>query len=182
VSPSVSNFQQPDLNLISNPLLLSLTLPLFFLFAIMAYKHQYLLGLKAPQRATGIGCMEHLPIAQDEIGGLKVSVLTIKVGADLLGFSPYVQPVNDRKSDLVLFNHFPGIFLFINRQRDDADICLFELLLLSTKVCKLQITKGSPMSSVEKDNVPFLFQISGDCQTSLSHSRTTHARESITIV
>ncbi len=118
--------------------------------------------------------MEHLPIAQDEIGGLKVSVLAIKVGADLLGFFPYIQPVNVRKSDLVLFNHFPGIFLFINRQRDDADIRLSELLLVSTKVCKLQITEGSPMSSVEKDNGPLLFQISGDCQTSPAHSRTTH--------
>jgi len=126
--------------------------------------------------------MEHFSTLQDEIGGLKVSVLAIKVGADLLGFFPYIQPVNDRKSDLVLFNHFPGIFLFINRQRDDADIRLSELLLVSTKVCKLQITEGSPMSSVEKDNGPLLFQISGDCQTSPAHSRTTHTWESVTIV
>ena len=126
--------------------------------------------------------MEHFSTSQDEIGGLKVSVLAIKVGADLLGFSPHMQPVNNRKSDHVFFNHFLSIFLFINRQRDDADIRLFELLLLSTKVCKLQITEGSPMSSIEKDNAPFLFQISGDCQTSPSHRWTTHARESVTII
>ncbi len=29
-----------------------------------------MLGLKAPQRATGIGGMEHTATAQDEIGGL----------------------------------------------------------------------------------------------------------------
>ena len=126
--------------------------------------------------------MEHFSTSQDEIGGLKVTVLAIKVGADLLGFFPHIQPVNNRKSDHVFFNHFLSIFLFINRQRDDADIRLSELLLLPTKVCKLQITEGSPMSSVEKDNAPFLFQISGDCQTSPSHSRTTHARESVTII
>ncbi len=126
--------------------------------------------------------MEHFSTSQDEIGGLEVSVLAIKVGADLLGFFPHIQPVNNRKSDHVFFNHFLSIFLFIYRQRDDADIRLFELLLLSTKVCKLQITEGSPMSSIEKDNAPLLFQISGDCQTSPSHRWTTHARESVTII
>jgi len=123
----------------------------------MAYKHQYLLGLKAPQRTTGIGCIDHSPIAQNKIGGLKVTVLAIKVSVDLLGFFPHIQPVNDRKSDLVLFNHFSSISLRIDRQGDDADICLSELFLVSTEVCKLQITDGSPMSSVEKHNIPFLF-------------------------
>jgi len=126
--------------------------------------------------------MEHFSTSQDEIGGLEVSVLAIKVGADLLGFFPHIQPVNNRKSDHVFFNHFLSIFLFINRQRDDADICLSELLLVSTKVCKLQITEGSPMSAIEKNNIPFLFQTSGDRQTTPSHSRTTHTWESVIIV
>jgi len=121
--------------------------------------------------------MEHLPIAQDEIGGLKVAILTIKVGVDLLGLFPHIQPVNDRKSDLVLFDHFPSIFLLIDRQCDDADTGVFELFLMGTKVCKLQITEGSPMSSVEKDNIPFLFQIFGNGQTTLAHRRTAHTRE-----
>ena len=148
----------------------------------MAYKHQYLLGLKATQRATGIGRMEYFSTAQDEIGGLKVTVLTIKVSADLLGFFPHIQPVNDWKTDLVLFNHFPSIFFLINRQCDDTDIRLSELFLVSTEVCELQIAEGSPMPSVEQDNIPFLFQIFGDCQTPPTHRRTTHTWESVTIV
>ena len=123
----------------------------------MAYKHQYLLGLKATQRATRIGCMEYLPIAQDEIGGLKVAILTIKISIDLFGLFPHIQPVNDRKSDPVLFDHFSSVFLLIDRQRDDADTGIFELFLTSTKVCKLQITEGSPMTPIEKHNIPFLF-------------------------
>ena len=106
--------------------------------------------------------MEHLPIAQDEIGGLKVTVLAIKICANLIGFFPHSQPVNDPKSDLVLFHHFPSIFLTVNRQCDDADIRLSELFLVSTEVCKLQITESSPMSSIKKDYIPFLFQILGD--------------------
>jgi len=126
--------------------------------------------------------MEHLPIAQDEIGGLKVSVLTIKISINPIGFLPHIQPVNDRKYDLVLINHFPCIFLLIDRQCDDADIRLSELLLVSTEVCKLQITEGSPMSSVEKDNIPFLFQIFGDRYTPPAHSRAAHAWERVTII
>ncbi len=115
----------------------------------MAYKHQYLLCLKAAQRATGIGCIEHLPATQDKIGGLKVTVLAIKICTDLLGFFPNIQPLNDWKFDLMFFNHFPSIFLTVNRQCNDADIRLSELFLVSTEVCKLQITECSPMSSVE---------------------------------
>ena len=154
----------------------------FFLLAIMAYKHQYLLGLKASQWATGISCVENLPIAQDEIGRLKVSVLTIKVRADLLGFPPHLQPVNDRKIDLVLFNHFSSVPLFINRQCYDADLCLSERSLVSTEVCELQITECSPMASVEKHNSPLLFQILRDGQTPTTHSATAHARELVTVI
>ncbi len=143
----------------------------------MAYKHQYLLRLKAAQRATGIGCMKYFSTAQYEIGGLKVTVLTIKVCADLLGFLPNIQPVNDWKFDLMFFNHFPSIFFLIDRQCDDTDLCLSELLLVSTEVCELQITECSPMSSVEEDNIPFLFQIFGDGLTPTTHSRTAHTRE-----
>ncbi len=143
----------------------------------MAYKHQYLLGLKAPQRTTGIGCLDYFSTSQDEIDGLKVSVLAIEVSADLIGFFPYIQPVNDRKSDLVFFNHFPCVFFLIDRQCHDADIRLSELFLFATEVCELQITEGSPMSSVEKDNIPFLFQISGDGQTPTTHSKTAHTWE-----
>jgi hypothetical protein len=57
----------------------------------------------------------------------------------------------------VLFNHFPSIFLTINRQGDDADIGIFELFLMCAKVCKLQVAEGSPMASIEKDHIPFLF-------------------------
>ncbi len=106
--------------------------------------------------------MEHFSTSQDEIGGLKVTVLTIKISTNLFGFLPHIQPVNDRKYDLVLINHFPCVFLLIDRQCDDADIRLSELLLVSTEVCKLQITEGSPMSSIKKDYIPFLFQILGD--------------------
>ncbi len=141
-----------------------------------------MLGLKAPQRATGIGCLEHFSTSQDEIGGLKVSVLAIKVGADLLGFSPHMQPVNNRKYDLVLINHFPCVFLLVDRQCDDADIRLSELLLVSTEFCELQITECSPMSSVEKDNIPLLFQIFGNGPTTLAHRRTAHTRERVTII
>ncbi len=101
--------------------------------------------------------MEHFSTSQDKIGGLKVTVLAIKVCADLLGFLPNIQPVNDRKYDLVLINHFPCVFLLVDRQCDDADIRLSELLLVSTEVCELQITECSPMSSIEKHNAPFLF-------------------------
>ncbi len=125
--------------------------------------------------------MEHLSTSQDEIGGLKVSVLTIKISINLIGFLPHIQPVNDRKYDLVLINHFPGIFLLIDRQCDDANIRLFELLLMSTEVCKLQITEGSPMSSVEKDNIPLLFQIFGNGQAPTAHSKAAHTRERVTI-
>ena len=59
------------------------------------------------------------------------------------------------------FNHFASLFLLINRQCDD-DCRLFELFLVSTEVCELQITKVSPMSSVEKDDIPFVFQIFGN--------------------
>ncbi len=101
--------------------------------------------------------MEYLPITQDEIGGLKVAILTIKVSVDLLGLLPHIQPVNDRKSDLVPFDHFSSVFLLIDRQRDDADTGIFELFLMGTNVCKLQITEGSPMTPIEKHNIPFLF-------------------------
>ena len=143
----------------------------------MAYKHQYLLGLKATQRATGIGRMEYFSTAQDEIGGLKVTVLTIKVSADLLGFFPHIQPVHDWKTDLVPLNHCSSVFLLINRQCHDADSRLFELFLVSTEVCELQITERSPMSSVEKDGIPFVLQIFGDRQTAPAHSRTAHTWE-----
>jgi len=126
--------------------------------------------------------MEHFSTSQDKIGGLKVTVLAIKVCADLLGFLPHIQPINDWKSDLVLINHFPCVFLLINRQCHDANIRLFELLLVAAEICELQITECSPMSSIEKHNAPFLFQISGDCQTSPTHRRTTHTWESVTIV
>jgi hypothetical protein len=121
--------------------------------------------------------MEHLPIAQDEIGGLKVSVLTIKISTNLIGFLPHIQSVNDRKYDLVLINHFPCVFLLIDRQRDDAYIRLSELFLGPTKVCKLQITEGSPMSSVEKHNIPLLFQIFGDGQLATAQDRTADTRK-----
>ena len=121
--------------------------------------------------------MEHSTPAQDEIGRLKVTILTVEVSADLFGFFPHIQPVNDRKTDPVPFNHFQGIFLPIDRQCDDADICLFELFLVSTEVCKLQITEVSPMTSIEKDNIPLLLQVFGDRQTSPAHSRTTNTRE-----
>jgi hypothetical protein len=132
-----------------NSHLLALALPRFFFLAIMAYKHQYLLCLKAAQRATGIGCIEYLPTTQDKIGGLKVTVLAIKICTDLLGFFPNIQPVNDWKFDLMIFNHFPSIFFLIDRQRDNADVCVSELFLVFTEVCELQITECSPMSSVE---------------------------------
>ncbi len=96
-------------------LLLPLALLLFSLFAIVTDKHQYMLCLKSPQGSTGIGCIDHFSISQDEIGGLKVTVLTIKVSTDLVGFFPHIQPVNDRKSELVLFNHFSSVFLLIDR-------------------------------------------------------------------
>ncbi len=54
---------------------------------------------------------------------------------------------------------------------------LFGILLDGTKICKLQITEGSPMPSVEKDNIPFLFQIFGDGQLAIAQDRTAHARE-----
>ncbi len=126
--------------------------------------------------------MEHSSIAQDEIGWLKVTFLAIKVRVNLLGLCPNIQPVDDRKSDLVLINHCPCVFLLIDRQCDDADIRLSELLFVSTEVCKLQITEGSPMSSVEKDNIPLLFQIFGNGQTTLAHRRTAHTRERVTII
>ena len=139
-------------------------------------------GLKAPQRATGIGNLDHSSIAQDEIGGLKIPALTIKVSADLLGFFPHIQPVHDWKTDLVPLNHCSRVFLLINRERDDADSRLFELFLVSTEVCELQITERSPMSSVEKDGIPFVLQIFGDRQTSPAHSRTAHTWESVTVI
>ena len=125
--------------------------------------------------------MEHFSTSQDEIGGLKVSVLTIKISTNLIGFLPHIQPVNDRKYDLVLINHFPCVFLLVDRQCDDADICLSELFLVSTEVCELQITECSPMSSVEKDNIPLLFQIFGNGQTPTTNSRTADTWESVTI-
>ncbi len=126
--------------------------------------------------------MEHTSLAQDEIRGLKVTFLTIKVSADLLGFFPHIQPANDRKTDPVLLHHFLSVFLPIDRQCDDADICLFELFLVSSEVRKLQITEGSPMSSIEKDNIPFLLQIFGDRQTSPAHSSSVDTREWITVI
>ncbi len=126
--------------------------------------------------------MEHTSLAQDEIRGLKVTLLAIKVSADLLSFFLHIQSVNDRKTNPVLLNHSLSVFLLIDRQCNDADTRLFELFLLSTEVRKLQITKGSPMSSIEKDNIPFLLQIFGDRQTSPAHSRTADTREKIIIV
>ena len=121
--------------------------------------------------------MEHPTLAQDEIGRLKVTILAIKVSADLFGFFPHIQPVNDRKTDLVSFNHFLSVFLTIDRQCENVDLCLFELFLVSTEVRKLQITEVSPMTPIVKDNIPFLFQSFGDCQTSPAHIRTTNTRE-----
>ena len=121
--------------------------------------------------------MEHSTLAQDEIGRLKVTILTIKVSADLFGFFPHIQPVDDRETDLVPFPHFLTVFVSIDRQCDDADICLFELFLLSTEVRELQITEVSPMTSIEKDNIPFLFQIFGDRQISPAHDWTINTRE-----
>ncbi len=141
-----------------------------------------MLGLKAPQRATGIGGIEHSSIAQDEIGGLKVTPLTIKVSADLLGFFPHIQPVHDWKTDLVPFNHCSSVFLLINRQCHDADSRRFELFLESTEVCELQITEPSPMSSVEKDGIPFLFQIFGNRQASPADCKTVHTWELVTVI
>jgi len=57
----------------------------------------------------------------------------------------------------VLFSHFSSIFLFINGQGDNTDMRLFELFLLATKICELQITEWSPVPPVEKHNIPFLF-------------------------
>jgi len=87
--------------------------------------------------------LDHFSISQDEISGLKVPIVTIKVCTDLFGFPPHIQPVNDTKSGFVLINHLSSVFLFINRQCHDADICLSELSLVSTEVCELQITEGS---------------------------------------
>ena len=125
--------------------------------------------------------MDYFPTLQDEVGGLKVSVLTIKISTNLIGFLPHIQPVSDRKYDLVLINHFPCVFLLVDRQCDDADIRLSELLLVSTEVCELQITECSPMSSIEEDNIPSLFQISRNGQTPTTHSRTADTWESVTI-
>ena len=121
--------------------------------------------------------MDHASIAQDEIRGLKVTLLTIKVSVDLLGFFLHIQSVNDRKTDPVLLYHSLSVFLLIDRQCNDADTRIFEFFLLSTEVRKLQITEGSPMPSIEKDDVPFLIQIFGDRQTSPAHSRTVDTRE-----
>ena len=74
-----------------------------------------MLCLKASKWATGICCIDHFPIAQDEIGRLKATVPTIKVTTDLIGFFPHIQPVNYRKSEVVLFNHFSPVFFFIDR-------------------------------------------------------------------
>ncbi len=125
--------------------------------------------------------MDYFPTLQDEVGGLKVSVLTIKISTNLIGFLPHIQPVSDRKYDLVLINHFPCVFLLVDRQCDDADIRLSELLLVSTEICELQITECSPMSSVEKDNIPLLVQIFGNRQASPADCKTADTWESVTI-
>ncbi|MEE8229392.1 MAG: hypothetical protein V3R69_05920, partial [candidate division NC10 bacterium] len=53
---------------------------------------------------------------------------------------------------------------------------------MSTEVCELQITEVSPMSSIEKNGIPFVFQIFGNRQTYPAHSKTTHAWEQVTVI
>jgi hypothetical protein len=44
---------------------------------------------------------------------------------------------------------------------------------MCTKVCKLQITEGSPMPSVVKDNIPFLFETLGNGQLATAQDGTS---------
>ena len=83
-------------------------------------------------------------------------MLTLKVSTELFGFYPYVQTVNDRKTDVVLGSHFSSVFRRIDGQCDNADVRALELLLLAGEICELQITEGSPVTPVEEHNVPFL--------------------------
>ena len=61
-------------------------------------------------------------------------------------------------------------------EKHEADTSFPELFLMSTEVCQLQITEGSPMSTIEK-HIPFLSQIFGDRQTTPAHNRTAHIWE-----
>jgi hypothetical protein len=81
-----------------------------------------------------VGHTAHFTLLHDEIGGVRVTLLTVKISADLFSFFPHVQPANDRKTDLVLFQNFLGVLLLIDRQGDSADTRLFELFAVSNKV------------------------------------------------
>src|SRR5271163_3220153 len=125
----------------------------------IAHETEDVIGYEPADRPARVDADDHSTVGtKHEPRRLEVDGIVVDEGPRRLSDGVRICAVSDREGKAVLYDELPGRVEVVDRQRDDVDVALRELLMCALEGTQLCVAVGAPRSPVKEHDTEVLAQ------------------------